>query len=146
MAFLCLIVGMSVGPCAARSDSFEPWGFDNRPVSINASQSMPDTSEHQKNISLSSRLAVGGLNLFSEYISRVDGDRCPMYPTCSAYSRQAMRKHGFIMGIIMTADRLIHEGNEMDYAPLIRAGESVRYYDPVSWNDYWWYGKEALDK
>jgi hypothetical protein len=51
------------------------------------------------------------------------------------------------MGIAMTADRLIHEGNEMDYAPLVKVGKSIRYYDPVSWNDYWWYDKkENLDK
>jgi len=42
----------------------------------------------------------------------------PMYPTCASYSRQVIRKHGVFIGIAMTADRLIHEGNEMDYAPL----------------------------
>jgi len=118
MAFLCLIVGMSVGPCAARSDSFEPWGFDSRPVSMMPSHAVTDSSVHQKDMSLPSRVVMGGLNFFSEYISRVDGDRCPMYPTCASYSRQVIRKHGVFIGIAMTADRLIHEGNEMDYAPL----------------------------
>ena len=140
-----IVPGASIGLGAG--NSFAPWEFDNQPASTTPSQSMVDSNVHQKNVSLSSRVVMGGLNFFSEYISRVDGDRCPMYPTCASYSRQVIRKHGFFMGIVMTADRLIHEGNEMDYAPLVEAGESVRYYDPVSWNDYWWYErKENLDK
>jgi hypothetical protein len=37
----------------------------------------------------------------------------------------------------MTADRLIHESDEIRYAPAIIQGESVRFYDPVSNNDFW---------
>jgi hypothetical protein len=71
-------------------------------------------------------------------ISRVDGNRCPMYPTCSHYSIEAIEKHGFLIGIIMTCDRLIHESNEMDYAPLVEVGDTVKYADPVENNDFWW--------
>ena len=140
-----LTMGASFGFGAG--NSFAPWEFDNQPVSATPSHSVTDSNVSQKDISLSSRVVMGGLNFFSEYISKVDGDRCPMYPTCASYSRQVIRKHGFFIGIAMTADRLIHEGNEMDYAPLVKAGERVRYYDPVSGNDYWWYNrKENLDK
>jgi len=45
----------------------------------------------------------------------------------------------------MTADRLIHESNEMDYAPIINKGNKLRYLDPVSNNDFWWYGGRELD-
>ncbi|MCD6486366.1 MAG: membrane protein insertion efficiency factor YidD [Syntrophobacterales bacterium] len=145
MVLVWLIMGTSVGFGA--DDSFTPWGFDSRPVSTTPSHAMADSSACQKDISPSSRVVMGALNFFSEYISRVDGDRCPMYPTCASYSRKVIKKHGFFVGIVMTADRLIHEGNEMDYAPLVKTGKSVRYYDPVSWNDYWWYDrKENLDK
>jgi len=140
-----IVLGASIGLGAG--NSLAPWDFDNQPVLTTPSHFTAGSNVHQKDISLSSRVVMGGLNFFSEYISRVDGDRCPMYPTCASYSRQVIRKHGFFMGIAMTADRLIHEGNEMDYAPLVEAGGSIRYYDPVSWNDYWWYGgKENLDK
>ena len=83
--------------------------------------------------------AVGGLfRFFQEYISPVDGDRCPSYPTCSQYGQEAVRKHGVLIGLVMTFDRLIHESDETHRAPLIRAGESYRYYDPVENNDFWW--------
>lgn len=71
-------------------------------------------------------------------ISRVDGERCLMHPTCSHYSVEAIEKHGILVGIVMTFDRLIHESNETDYAPLVEVGDSVRYDDPVENNDYWW--------
>ncbi|MBT8489958.1 MAG: membrane protein insertion efficiency factor YidD, partial [Deltaproteobacteria bacterium] len=86
------------------------------------------------------------VKIFIHYISKVDGDRCQMYPTCSSYSLQVIDKHGFITGIVMTADRLIHESNEMDYAPLIRVGNRFRYYDPICNNDFWWYRDDTLDK
>ncbi|MBW2599228.1 MAG: membrane protein insertion efficiency factor YidD, partial [Deltaproteobacteria bacterium] len=99
-----LIMGASIG----LGDSFEPWEFDSQPVSTIPSHAVADSNLHQHDISLSSRIVMWGLNFFSEYISKVDGDRCAMYPTCASYSRQAVRKHGFFMGITMTADRLIH--------------------------------------
>ncbi|MDO9516347.1 MAG: membrane protein insertion efficiency factor YidD [Syntrophales bacterium] len=119
---------------------FEPWEFGDRMAS-------PSTAQDEKrSVSLPARMALEGLNFFSEYISKVDGDRCPMYPTCASYSRQVFKKHGFFMGVVMTSDRLIHEGSEMRYAPLVKVGGSVRYYDPVSENDFWWYNEEGLDK
>lgn len=78
------------------------------------------------------------IGFFSNTISRVDGDRCPMYPTCSAYGMEAIRTHGAVIGIVMIADRLIHEANEMDTAPLVEVQGRNRYYDPLSNNDFWW--------
>ena len=78
----------------------------------------------------------GSVRFFQNFISPVDGDRCSMYPTCSAYSREAIKKYGAIKGFVMTADRLIHEGDEWRFAPLIRKGRSLSYYDPPENNDF----------
>ncbi len=75
---------------------------------------------------------------FQKVISPVDGARCNMYPTCSAYSLDAFRKHGTIKGLILTADRLLHEPDEHDFAPIIIKHGVYRYYDPVERNDFWW--------
>ncbi len=77
------------------------------------------------------------VRFFQTFISPVDGERCSMYPTCSSYSRQAIRKYGAIKGFVMTVDRLIHEGDEYRFAQLIRKGDSLRYYDPPENNDFW---------
>ena len=75
---------------------------------------------------------------FQKTISPVDGARCTMYPTCSAYSLDAFRRHGTIKGLILTADRLLHEADEHDFAPVIIKHGVYRYYDPVENNDFWW--------
>jgi hypothetical protein len=88
-------------------------------------------------------LADRFISFYRNHISAVDGDRCPSYPTCSSYSAQAFRKHGFVMGWLMTVDRLIHEGKEeAAVSPLIRDGGTWRIYDPVENNDFWWHPPE----
>lgn len=81
------------------------------------------------------------LGIYQNHVSTVDGDRCPLYPTCSQYSVLAIRKHGPVIGIIMTADRLIHEGDEQQLAPRKKVGNRDRFFDPLENNDFWWSGK-----
>jgi hypothetical protein len=114
----------------SEAGEFDPWNF-NESVVNNASNPI-------KNLSIAAYVMYHGTNLFSRYISPVDGDRCSMYPTCSSYSRKAFAKHGFVIGIVMTVDRLIHENNEVDIAKEIIIGGVVRYDDPVENNDFWW--------
>jgi hypothetical protein len=78
------------------------------------------------------------LRFFQKVISPVDGARSNMYPTGSAYARQAFAKHGAILGFLLTAERLMHEGNERLVAPRIRKHGRWRIYDPVEANDGWW--------
>ena len=143
--YILLVLVWIILPATAgwsRSSAFTPWRFSDRA----ADQVHASSPGDKRAPSLPARLALSGLRVFSESISRVDGDRCPMYPTCASYSRQAFKKHGFFIGFAMTADRLIHESSEVDYAPRVRVYERMRYYDPVSWNDSWWHHPEGLDK
>ena len=83
------------------------------------------------------------LSIYRDHISPVDGDRCPSYPSCSSYSAQAFRKHGFVMGWLMTVDRLIQEGREeAAVSPRILSDGKVKIYDPVENNDFWWHRPE----
>lgn len=86
-----------------------------------------------------SNVGVWLASFFSKHISAVDGDRCPSAPTCSSYSVQAFKKHGLVMGWLMTVDRLIHEGNEWSVSPVEKRGGKGKIIDPVENNDYWWY-------
>jgi len=63
-----------------------------------------------------------------------------MHPSCSAYSREAFRKHGFLMGWWMTFDRLIRCGrDEIHLSPRVLVRGTWKTYDPVSRNDSWWH-------
>ncbi|MDY6822565.1 MAG: membrane protein insertion efficiency factor YidD [Thermodesulfobacteriota bacterium] len=83
--------------------------------------------------------ADDAISLFKKYISPIDGDRCPMHPTCSQYSSNAFQKHGAIMGWIMTCDRLMRCGrNELAVSPRIFVNGKPKCHDPVESNDFWW--------
>lgn len=78
------------------------------------------------------------LDIYKKYISKVDGDRCPMYPSCATYSRQAFQKHGLFMGWIMTSDRLLRCGrDEVRHAPKVWVNDQKLSYDPLTNNDFW---------
>ena len=51
--------------------------------------------------------------IYHKYISPTDGDRCPMYPSCSAYSEYVIKKFGLAKGIVLTTDRLARCGNDL---------------------------------
>lgn len=87
-------------------------------------------------VSLAAQKIVG---FFKRHISVIDGDRCPMYPTCSQYSQDAFQKHGALIGWVMSCDRLLRCGrDELAVAPVIIIDGSRRCYDPVENNDFWW--------
>lgn len=80
------------------------------------------------------------LSIYKDHISPVNADQCPSYPPCSSYAGQAMRKHGFFIGWMMTVDRLIHEGKEeTSVSPYIHSHGEDLILDPVENNDFWWY-------
>jgi len=79
------------------------------------------------------------IDVFQRYISPVDGDRCPMHPSCSGYAAEAVKKHGPVMGWIMACDRLLRCGrDEVRLSPMIRVNGRNRTHDPVERNDFWW--------
>ena len=87
-------------------------------------------------------LAVrGALTAWHQILTRADGPRSVMYPTASGYLGQAVAKHGMLIGIMMTTDRLLHEWDEQQRAPRIVKYGISRAYDPVEANDFWWAGE-----
>jgi hypothetical protein len=47
---------------------------------------------------------------------------------------EAIRRYGSLKGIMLTADRLIHESSEAKSAPVIQIGSRPLCYDPVEAN------------
>ena len=81
---------------------------------------------------------LGLLSFYRTTVSAVDGDRCSMAPTCSLYSKQALETHGALLGVLLTADRLLHEADEIPVVPTIEMGGQTYFRDPLEWNTYWW--------
>lgn len=77
------------------------------------------------------------LKAYQNGFSRMMKSKCPMWPSCSAYSLEAIQKHGVLGGTLLTADRLYHEGSIQRTASRIQIGEQLRYSDPVEDNVVW---------
>lgn len=49
----------------------------------------------------------GLIHVYSRLISPLMGPKCRFYPTCSAYARQALDRHGPLVGLWLTVRRLL---------------------------------------
>jgi putative membrane protein insertion efficiency factor len=126
----------------AHAGAWGPWSTTaDAPVILSPADREPAhrAQPEQPTTSIAATPFLWLIIFYQKVIGPVNSGRCPMYPTCSQYSVQAIKKHGPIVGIVMTADRLMHELDEQKYAPLIKVGNRHRFDDPVGNNDFWWY-------
>lgn len=78
------------------------------------------------------------VHFFRNSLSGADGDRCPMYPSCSTYTLEAFKTYGAFKGWIMSSDRLLRCGrDELKTCPVVRIDGQNQCYDPVSNNIFW---------
>jgi len=87
--------------------------------------------------SLSSRVVVSVVRYYQRVVSPVDGHRCRMLPSCSEYAIQAIRKHGLVLGVVLFADRLMREGEEIHRGLPVLTPKGLRYPDPLEASDFW---------
>jgi len=78
------------------------------------------------------------MRFYRDYLSQVDGMRtCRFEPTCGGYARQAIRRHGALLGWIMGCERSIrYHGDTTTYPRAVSDGH-LRLLDPVSDSDWW---------
>lgn len=114
----------------------EPWSASRRAPVLpdGAPTSLAGAAGPQR-----SQMLELAFRLYSRHLSRVDGPRCEHRPSCSRYSVEAMRKHGFIAGAWLSIDRLLRGGDSssLKQLPLKEFHEGNRYYhDPIEENDF----------
>ncbi len=66
------------------------------------------------------RILIKGVDFYQKYISPIKGPTCRFYPTCSCYSKEALKKYGAIKGTYLTIKRILkcHPFNKGGYDPL----------------------------
>jgi uncharacterized protein len=80
------------------------------------------------------------LRFFQRVVSPVDGPRCNLVPTCSEFSRQAVRRYGLLVGVMLTCGRLLRDNNSAaGFYRRVRIGDRIVLYDPPE--DHWPLGK-----
>ncbi|EFI83846.1 Putative membrane protein insertion efficiency factor [Listeria grayi] len=66
-------------------------------------------------------ILIGAIRLYQKYISRFTPRTCRFYPTCSAYSVEAIQEHGALKGLLLSIIRIskchpFHKGG-IDFVP-----------------------------
>jgi hypothetical protein len=129
------------GPAHSSSTDWGPWDRDR---SYATAQKTSQPREPRRN--LTSIIAISPaillISFFQKIISPVDGASCDFYPTCSAYAKQALEKHGLFIGLAMASERLCRIHSPEGYEPVEKYG-NYYYYDPVENNDFWFDKKGA---
>ena len=137
MLLLLSLSSSLVLPAHASGAEWGPWDKDKAYLREEA-----PVADRNKSL-LRSIAASPGMMLISFFqtvVSPVDGATCTFYPTCSDYARQALKKHGLIIGLTMASERLCRDHTFDGYQTIIKYG-GYYSYDPVENNDFWFTGK-----
>ena len=108
----------------------EPWSISKRHPTLNETLSI-------QNLSPISAFDYG-FHAWTHFLTRADGARCGMYPTCSHYGFQALQKHGPLLGGWMATDRFMRDhGRSPELYTWIQKFGKTYLSDSVSDNDFW---------
>ncbi len=119
-------------------DASAPWSVEASVPVIEFRDNIASQTRGERCETVSQVVCQGWLSFYQRVLSVVTVSQCVMEPSCSAYSMLAVGKHGAVVGVIMTADRLLHEGDEQKTARLAELDRGWRIYDSVENNDFWW--------
>lgn len=120
----------------------EPWSVTPAaPVITQEPAGASSLATTYAHVSISRTVCFGWLAFYQQVLHVVTVSHCPMHPSCSNYSIAAVNKHGAFRGVVLTADRLLHENDEQHVARVIQRNGRMLYADPVESNDFWWGAK-----
>lgn len=133
-----LLLTISLG-LSTKGFAEEPWSVSSRdPITaVHLAKSKPS----QAASSTPEIVAMGWLSFYQNWLSVVSQSHCRMAPSCSNFSIEAIHEHGAALGIMMTADRLLHEADEQKQNRFVLSSGLASCPDPVSNNDFWWKSK-----
>ena len=77
---------------------------------------------------------LGSVRFFQTQISPIDGARCSFSPTCSQFGYGAVHDHGPLLGIVLTADRLMRCSYWTEAGPDYLRLPNGALHDPVANN------------
>ena len=141
---LVVIIGFIWLGCASSSDpyqylSFQPLSQEKIDLAfIIRVNPIPVVHNHDGTIPFNSRepapvrlFSTGLIRIYQQYISSQDLPACNFSPTCSQFGMGSIQQHGFLRGVLLTADRLIRDNGIMMDEHYHLNESTGRYIDPV---------------
>jgi hypothetical protein len=98
-------------------------------------QAPPEADQKPGRPSLLLRPLDALLDAHTAEYTHYDGPRCPMYPSCAAYAKRALREEG-LLGLMLFVNRLFFaETGDLSARYLVaprRLSGDPRYYNPLT--------------
>jgi len=141
LTWLMLFIPFLGGATLASSSDWGPWDRD-RAYAVEQEPARQGNPHRNLLSTIAASPGILLISFFQTVISPVDGASCDFYPTCSAYAKQALAKHGLFIGLAMASERLCRIHAPEGYEPVEKCG-NYSYYDPVENNDFWFYTRRA---
>lgn len=115
---------------------FGPWS------ATDAHPSIPPSSRDRARPTSTARdgLVDFVFDAYSGYLTKIDGARCEHRPTCSKYAYLSIKRHGYVVGSLLTIDRLLRgrRSSVLRELEIYKVEDGARYhYDPVENNDFY---------
>jgi len=84
-----------------------------------------------------------GFRFYQRVVSPIDGARCHHTPTCSRFALDAVQQKGFLLGVLLTVDRLWNTGRSsaLRLLPEVWTRAGYRFFDPVAQETFWLEGR-----
>ncbi len=90
-----------------------------------------DNENGKSNGTATDKILTGARQLYAFFISDLDGDNCPFYPSCSHFFVRAVRATNLLQGALMFADRFVRDTNFLKDPAQYPVKIKHRFYDPV---------------
>ncbi|PKL88604.1 MAG: hypothetical protein CVV23_09255 [Ignavibacteriae bacterium HGW-Ignavibacteriae-2] len=124
-----IIISIIISSCSFGQNDWNKWGKAEINYQLPV-QSKNKNTISRKNIGL---LILTSLNTtYSFFISELDGDNCPFYPSCSAFFIESVEETNLIKGFLMFGDRFTRDTNIFKRLPYYPSHISGKLYDPVN--------------
>jgi len=124
MKYTILIYLFILNSVFAQTD-WDYWSKVETNYSINNNETKPNQPE--KETTLLSVFKDG----YSFFISDLDGNNCPFYPTCSSFFINSVAKTNIFQGTLMFADRFTRDSNLFKSHSHYTLHSSGKFYDPI---------------
>ncbi|WP_232293230.1 membrane protein insertion efficiency factor YidD [Stigmatella aurantiaca] len=111
-----------------------PFGDARHPVTHEVSRVQPSRREAPGD----SQFLGVAYRFYQTVVTPMDGPRCAHRPTCSAYARQAIARHGLV-GLWLAYDRLLRDArsSQVRALPVVLEHGRFVYLDPLEESTFW---------
>tara|TARA_Y100000590_G_C15673428_1_gene997109 strand:- start:1410 stop:1757 length:348 start_codon:yes stop_codon:yes gene_type:complete len=88
------------------------------------------SANEDQSVSKIAKSILNLINLYQKHSKKIVASFCPMYPSCSQYSKEAIIKYD-LLGILMTFDRLHRCSHDLDKYQIIFVNGKLKYLDEI---------------